>query len=288
MRLLMGIIFITLVHLGSFKAIEDTQDSWTKHLRRTDEHQPSRPARSQSETRRRTRSRTRSQARRTLTTVSNGDHHSEYSTSRTNHFTSTSSPMSLGDALNLLAENHDTKPDNFRPSGARPSVSHLVPALRHGQNPNILHDQPRPNTITKKVVELRRGTRGRRVAKVPSTDKIISRNKKFGRGSEEPQARDPGRATAHVNNRGDLEETAPGQGDCGPDCQNLLHELGHPKEATRCPQGQVIDIWGYCRDIFHEERRDWDWWRNLRIFVHSGGNSWYNTYRPTAREEQGK
>ena len=33
MRLLMGIIFITLVHLGSFKAIEDTQDSWTKHLR---------------------------------------------------------------------------------------------------------------------------------------------------------------------------------------------------------------------------------------------------------------
>ena len=33
MRLLMGIIFVTLIHLGSFKAIEDTQDSWTKHLR---------------------------------------------------------------------------------------------------------------------------------------------------------------------------------------------------------------------------------------------------------------
>ena len=94
-----------------------------------------------------------------------------------------------------------------------------------------------------------RGTRGRRVAKVPSTDKIISRNKKFGRGSEEPQARVPGRASAHVNNQGDIEETAPGQGDCGPDCQNLLHELGHPKEATRCPQGQVIDIWGYCRFV---------------------------------------
>ena len=28
------------------------------------------------------------------------------------------------------------------------------------------------------------------------------------------------------------------------------------------------------RDIFHEERRDWAWWRNLRTFVHSGGNSW--------------
>ena len=33
MRLLMGIIFLTLIHLGSFKAIEDTQDSWTRHLR---------------------------------------------------------------------------------------------------------------------------------------------------------------------------------------------------------------------------------------------------------------
>ena len=94
-----------------------------------------------------------------------------------------------------------------------------------------------------------RGTRGRRVAKVPSTDKIISRNKKFERGSEEQPARDPGRASAHVNNQGDIEETSPGQGDCGPDCQNLLHELGHPQEASRCPQGQVIDIWGYCRFV---------------------------------------
>ena len=29
----MGIILITLVHLRSFKAIEDAQDSWTKYLR---------------------------------------------------------------------------------------------------------------------------------------------------------------------------------------------------------------------------------------------------------------
>ena len=36
--------------------------------------------------------------------------------------------------------------------------------------------------------------------------------------------------------------------DCGNKCQNRLHELGHPKEHSRClKQGQVIDIWGYCR-----------------------------------------
>jgi len=77
-------------------------------------------------------------------------------------------------------------------------------------------------------------------------------------------------------------------GECGPECRNLLHELEHPKEHDRCPNaGMVIDIWGYCRYIFHEERRDWAWWENLRTFVQGGGNSWYNSYRPTAYEEQG-
>merc|ERR1719318_1608971 len=76
------------------------------------------------------------------------------------------------------------------------------------------------------------------------------------------------------------------EGECGPDCRNLLHELEHPKEHERCPNaGMVIDIWGYCRYIFHEERRDWAWWQNLRTFVMGGGNSWYNSYRPTAYEE---
>ena len=88
--------------------------------------------------------------------------------------------------------------------------------------------------------------RGRRVAKVPSTDKIISRSKKIDRSSEEKRTRDPGRASARVNNgHEDVGDT----GDCGPECQNLLHELDHPKEQTRCPPGQVIDIWGYCRLI---------------------------------------
>ena len=37
-------------------------------------------------------------------------------------------------------------------------------------------------------------------------------------------------------------------GECGPECRNLLHELEHPKEHARCPDTRmVIDIWGYCR-----------------------------------------
>ena len=40
--------------------------------------------------------------------------------------------------------------------------------------------------------------------------------------------------------------------ECGPECRNLLHELGHPQEEVRCPgAGQVIDIWGYCRSVLY-------------------------------------
>ena len=36
--------------------------------------------------------------------------------------------------------------------------------------------------------------------------------------------------------------------DCGDECRNRLHELGHPQEHSGCAKpGQVIDIWGYCR-----------------------------------------
>ena len=31
------------------------------------------------------------------------------------------------------------------------------------------------------------------------------------------------------------------------------------------------------RHIFHEERRDWSWWENLRQYVHANGNSGYVT-----------
>ena len=41
-----------------------------------------------------------------------------------------------------------------------------------------------------------------------------------------------------------------GDEECGPECRNLLHEVGHPREEARCPgAGQVIDIWGYCRSV---------------------------------------
>merc|ERR1712002_813373 len=74
------------------------------------------------------------------------------------------------------------------------------------------------------------------------------------------------------------------EGECGPECRNLVHEVGHPKEHERCAEaGMVIDIWGYCRHIFHEERRDWSWWENLRQYVHANANSGANNYRPTIR-----
>ena len=54
---------------------------------------------------------------------------------------------------------------------------------------------------------------------------------------------------------GVVEERTGDDGDeeeeCGPECRNLLHELGHPQEEVRCPgAGQVIDIWGYCRSVY--------------------------------------
>eukprot|EP00092_Neocalanus_flemingeri_P010034 GFUD01010814.1.p1 GENE.GFUD01010814.1~~GFUD01010814.1.p1 ORF type:complete len:416 (-),score=136.29 GFUD01010814.1:202-1449(-) len=110
-----------------------------------------------------------------------------------------------------------------------------------------------------------------------------------GRGGGEEDDR-TGQEEEEDQVQGGGEETGGGEtddGQCGPECRNLLHELEHPKEHERCPNaGMVIDIWGYCRYIFHEERRDWRWWENLRTFVQGQGNSWYNSYRPTAYEEQ--
>ncbi|TRY62902.1 hypothetical protein TCAL_12299 [Tigriopus californicus] len=50
---------------------------------------------------------------------------------------------------------------------------------------------------------------------------------------------------------------------------NKLEYLDYEKAPRQCPQGWVRDIWGYCREIFHEERRDWDWWENIRRYVMS-------------------
>ncbi len=70
--------------------------------------------------------------------------------------------------------------------------------------------------------------------------------------------------------------------------------LGHRREDNGCPEGQVLDIYGYCRlfpiqtifvgnctsnlfrEDFHEESRDWDWWRNIRNFVLGGHDSGYH------------
>merc|ERR1712025_11211 len=71
---------------------------------------------------------------------------------------------------------------------------------------------------------------------------------------------------------------------CGPECRNLLHEVDHPKEQDRCPQGMVLDIYGYCRYEFQEERRDWSWWESLRQYVYSY-NSWANSYHPTIHQQ---
>merc|ERR1711988_1004052 len=74
-------------------------------------------------------------------------------------------------------------------------------------------------------------------------------------------------------------------GDCGEECRNKLHYYGYRKEDDRCPEGQVIDIWGYCRGIFHEERRDWRWWENIRHYVYSNGNSWYGQHQPDIHQQ---
>ena len=69
---------------------------------------------------------------------------------------------------------------------------------------------------------------------------------------------------------------------------NYLEHVGYRRASrTDCPQGQVRDIYGYCRynnmsiivssrghfcdtcsrEAFHEESRDWDWWRNVREHI---------------------
>ena len=32
------------------------------------------------------------------------------------------------------------------------------------------------------------------------------------------------------------------------------------------------------REIFHEERRDWEWWESVRQYVYMNGDSWYGCF----------
>ena len=78
--------------------------------------------------------------------------------------------------------------------------------------------------------------RGRRLARIETDD-----DDNFNLGKiQQKHLKVPGNESDKDSNDDDDE--------CGPDCRNLLHELGHPREQSRCSgSGQVIDIWGYCR-----------------------------------------
>ena len=165
----------------------------------------------------------------------------------------------------------------------------------------------------------RQGARGRQVAPIPPVYEFEDYGEiyqDYGEEEEYPEGRDDetngreeenygrGESEDNIEEQANDEQSQGGEtaqeetddGECGPECRNLLHELEHPKEHERCPNaGMVIDIWGYCRYIminpifgtfqkysyfvparyiFHEERRDWAWWQNMRTFVMGQGNSW--------------
>ena len=89
--------------------------------------------------------------------------------------------------------------------------------LRGQERQAILQDEPRTRRSGRDGLKLRQETRE---ADLASRDVFVS---------------------PHTT------QSASTDSDCGPSCHNLLHQLGHPKEAERCPAGQVLDIWGYCR-----------------------------------------
>ena len=96
------------------------------------------------------------------------------------------------------------------------------------------------------------------------------------RGREENQETGQGRTVEETLKSSEESNAEKGEEEgCGPECRNLMHESEHPEEDDRCPyEGMVIDIWGYCRYQFEEERRDWRWWETIRQYMHSTGNSW--------------
>jgi len=123
----------------------------------------------------------------------------------------------------------------------------------------------------------------------PRREEEVEGRRSFPQVSSPPQRRQPplrqpgGQGEGY--RRGTEEMVEEEEEGCGPECRNLLHEVDHPKEDERCPDpNMVIDIWGYCRHIFQEERRDWSWWENLRQYVHANGNSGVNNYRPSIPE----
>jgi len=58
---------------------------------------------------------------------------------------------------------------------------------------------------------------------------------------------------------------------------NLIHYLGHRKEDHQCPEGWLMDVYGYCREEFLMERREWDWWWNIRDYIMANRDSGYGS-----------
>merc|ERR1712130_484836 len=91
-------------------------------------------------------------------------------------------------------------------------------------------------------------------------------------------------STTESTTEADVKQESEEEG-CGSECRNLVHELDHRKEDTGCPyEGMVMDIYGYCRYVFDQERRDWAWWESLRNYIYYG-NSWANSYSPNVDQQ---
>ena len=84
---------------------------------------------------------------------------------------------------------------------------------------------------------------------IPRNDIIQDKSLYQDNNLEQHSSRSPRRTENGYNQQNEHNPINQGDsGDCGHECQNLLHELDHPKEHSRCTRaGQVIDIWGYCR-----------------------------------------
>jgi len=177
-------------------------------------------------------------------------------------------------------------PDNSRRNQYNPRPSPTTPSSIRYRQPTLLTTQPNLNirgyedgwvegdrrnqirTTTKRPVysptypSYRRTRRPRPTTPRPVTEKSTESENLDGKyGSQ------TGLDSKSGGNEGS-ENTANGQ-----EYGNLLPYLGYREEDRSCPEGWVMDIYGYCRERFLMERRDWDWWTNIRNFYYSNRHS---------------
>ena len=64
-------------------------------------------------------------------------------------------------------------------------------------------------------------------------------------------------------------------------CKTSMDTAGELDESTKRsnPRGVSLEAQqpSVCREIFHEETRDWDWWENIRNYILSGYDSGYQS-----------